>query len=366
MQVNAINLTAEQQNQAREIITKSIDNRRIYHPEKLDFTHLVIEKVVTLANQWLPILAKHKDDYKATLPALKITKTEKSIVQQIFENIFKIKIVFDYASEPQAPKCTVIPNGLHWQYPLSDQETSEYRVTCTWFLGNNFVGKEAQKPAAIPTALVTSAYREELANLRNLPFDCILKVIKDGAQIELPAHRFKLACHSQMFFTLFDSATYKEATSGEFSIPDHTYESVKTMLDFIYTGELDPKSSAQHLLAVTQLAHQYQIRSLVIACEQHLSERLHTEFEKIYEVASLLKLDNLLPFCLEYIAREGDKLIPLFINSINTDNFAILYQTAHNLSLAPLVHELEMWKKYNVQGKTLEISVETTIEPAKD
>lgn len=361
--VNQIVLTPDQRDVARKIITNTI-NGTVTHPDKFDFVPMIIDNVTALASRWFQALANNTN-YKATLPQIKASILDKNILTHIFTSIFKVTLTLEtanYQDFPREQSDSVIPAGLHW----SRTQTYELRnVTCSWYLGNPFITPQAFTIAPLTKQLAETAYKQEERKIRAMPSDFTLKASCNGIDATFPAHRLKLAAHSALFFQLFDSANYKEATSGELTISDHLPETVGAMLDYMYNGELDASLSLTQVLAVTKLADQYQVKSLTIACEQYLSGKLDNNFEEIYEIAAPLNLQNLLPFCLQHIGSDTTRT-QAFIDSITVENFATLYQMAHEHSLTPLLHELTMWKKYNANARGFDFSIEPAANPEID
>lgn len=361
--VNQIVLTPDQHTQARKIITNAI-NGIVHHPDKFDFVPMVIDNVIALASKWFQTLANN-NNYKATLPPIKVSFLDKSILTSIFTGIFKVTLAVDnvsYQEFPREQSDSIIPAGLQWSRPQTYEQRS---VTCSWYLGNPFITPQAFTIAPLAKQLAEAAYKEEERKIRAMPSDFTLKVSCNGSDATFATHRLKLAAHSAVFFQLFDSGKYKETATGEFIISDHLPETVGAMLDYIYNGELDASLSLTQVLALTKLADQYQVKSLTIACEQYLSDKLDKDFEKIYEVAALYNLKNLLPFCLQHIGVDKTRT-QAFIDSITVENFATLYQMAHEHSLSPLLNELTMWKKYNANARGFDFSIEPAAPPEID
>lgn len=361
--VTPITLTPDQRDQARKIITNTI-NGIVHHPDKFDFVPMVIDNVIALASKWFQTLANN-NTYNATLPQIKVSLLDKSILTSIFTSIFKVTLTLDtagYTDFPRERSDSIIPAGLHW----TRTQTYELRTpVCSWYIGNPFITPQAFKIAPLTKQLADTAYKEEERKIRTMPSDFTLKVNYNGSDATFSAHRLKLASHSATFFQLFDSANYKEAASGELTIANHLPETVGAMLDFIYNGELDSSLTLTQVLALTKLADQYQIKSLTIACEQYLSGKLDKGFEEIYEIAALLNLKNLLPYCLQHIGIDKMRT-QAFIDSITVDNFATLYQMAYEHSLSPLLNELTMWKKYNARARGFDFTIEPAANPEID
>uniref|UniRef100_A0A158PAE0 BTB domain-containing protein n=1 Tax=Angiostrongylus cantonensis TaxID=6313 RepID=A0A158PAE0_ANGCA len=123
--------------------------------------------------------------------------------------------------------------------------------------------------------------------------DCLIKV---GSK-EIKAHRCVLGQHSPVFRSMFNNESMVEAREGIIDILDAKYESVRAMVEFMYTGSMDTvdSNSVDEVLAI---ADKYEVLPLKEQCERLISNTINQKnitsiavFADTY-TATLLKQDR--------------------------------------------------------------------------
>ncbi|CAD6186056.1 unnamed protein product [Caenorhabditis auriculariae] len=96
--------------------------------------------------------------------------------------------------------------------------------------------------------------------------DCVIKV---GSK-QIKAHRCILGQMSPVFKSMFNNESMLEAQNGVIDMTDAKYESVRAMVEFMYTGSTDAldSNSVDEILAI---ADKYEVLPLKEQCERQIS-----------------------------------------------------------------------------------------------
>ena len=89
-------------------------------------------------------------------------------------------------------------------------------------------------------------------------------------------HRNVLALWSPVFETMFTS-NFREKHKGEIQLPGKSAESMKALLSMIYPPAKQ-ELTRENCVAILELAHEYQIASIVEKCEYFLWSELHRKY----------------------------------------------------------------------------------------
>ncbi|CAI4231490.1 unnamed protein product [Auanema sp. JU1783] len=100
--------------------------------------------------------------------------------------------------------------------------------------------------------------------------DCSIKI---GTKL-IKAHRCVLGQHSPVFRSMFLNDSMLEAQNGVIEMPDAKYESVRIMVEFMYTGSLDALDSSNIVDDVLTVADKYEVLILKEQCERIISQSL--------------------------------------------------------------------------------------------
>ncbi|XP_057326399.1 uncharacterized protein LOC130668235 [Microplitis mediator] len=100
-------------------------------------------------------------------------------------------------------------------------------------------------------------------------------IVKVGSE-ELPANKMVLAYHSPVFAVMFNTdMTEKRANS--INIKDFDVDTVKEVMRFMYSGEVEPIDDSDLLLKLLSFAHMFQVDKLKNFCEYELTECLSVD-----------------------------------------------------------------------------------------
>ena len=141
------------------------------------------------------------------------------------------------------------------------------------------------------------------SSLESVKFaDCTLKV---GSQ-KYRCHRVILAARSKVFSAMFEH-DLKENEQGEVTIKDLDAETVKDMLNYIYSGKAkNIKVNARSLLAA---AEKYDLQELKNMCEKCLSEDITVgNCINLLKLAELYRANDLKKQLLQFVAVNAKSL----------------------------------------------------------
>ncbi|KAI3849747.1 hypothetical protein MKW98_026661 [Papaver atlanticum] len=136
-----------------------------------------------------------------------------------------------------------------------------------------------------------------------------IKVKPGGRGRAIPAHKFLLAARSEIFKTMLASDTCKVAPAGSISLPEFSYEELKTFLEFLYGGSLAKEKFKKHFYTLTIAADKYVIPHLQKFCEQQILNMLDASNAlKVLEISEYKNEIVLLPHFEEF-ARQNPHLM---------------------------------------------------------
>ncbi|CAH8387321.1 unnamed protein product [Eruca vesicaria subsp. sativa] len=129
-----------------------------------------------------------------------------------------------------------------------------------------------------------------LAFKNSVHTDVIVKSAGDGPGI--PAHKTILAAKSKVFSYMLDSDECKTSVEKSITIPDLSYEELKALLEFFYSGILSPTN--KHIRALYVAADKYDIPYLQELCRDHFKST--TTLSNVLDILemSTIHSDNLL------------------------------------------------------------------------
>eukprot|EP00931_Biecheleriopsis_adriatica_P108471 TRINITY_DN82795_c0_g1_i1.p1 TRINITY_DN82795_c0_g1~~TRINITY_DN82795_c0_g1_i1.p1 ORF type:complete len:374 (-),score=67.20 TRINITY_DN82795_c0_g1_i1:101-1222(-) len=120
---------------------------------------------------------------------------------------------------------------------------------------------------------------------------------------DVRAHSLVLMARSEVFSAML-STPMREGLEKTIVISDLGVEAVKSMLQFLYSGELTPDDlkSDEKALGILEAAHRYNIEDLVDICVQGLTARfdVNSVGEWLY-VADLMGNSNFRAKCMEFV-----------------------------------------------------------------
>uniref|UniRef100_A0A1I7U9I2 BTB domain-containing protein n=1 Tax=Caenorhabditis tropicalis TaxID=1561998 RepID=A0A1I7U9I2_9PELO len=127
----------------------------------------------------------------------------------------------------------------------------------------------SDEPEEMPEVIVRSNNRnmweEELFT------DCVIHV---GSKY-IKAHRCILGQNSPVFKSMFSSPNMIEAQRGEIHIQDAKYDSVRAMVEFMYTGATESLESQGNIDEILAIADKYEVLMLKDQCERLIAQTIN-------------------------------------------------------------------------------------------
>ncbi|KAK0161725.1 hypothetical protein PV327_008143 [Microctonus hyperodae] len=98
---------------------------------------------------------------------------------------------------------------------------------------------------------------------------------------EILVHKIILAAYSPVFLTMFKSGM-TESSNNRIIVTDIEIEIMEKVVEFMYTGTINPIPEYDVLLSIMKVADKYEINNLKILCEQKLSEKM--TIKNVFEI----------------------------------------------------------------------------------
>ncbi|VDD87144.1 unnamed protein product [Enterobius vermicularis] len=138
--------------------------------------------------------------------------------------------------------------------------------------------------------------------------DCVFKNKLKVGDREIKAHRCFLTQHSEVFRAMFNQETMLEAERGVIEITDFDYQSVKAMLEYIYSGSTTNVTS--HVEEVLSLAEKYAIKPLKEFCGLYLASKISTaNLASTALLADMYSSIPLLKRCARYLSENRTSVL---------------------------------------------------------
>lgn len=208
-----------------------------------------------------------------------------------------------------------------------------YKLRLSWNKGNIFK----------PKYKLASPYKNQFESLNDMRknnefVDCIIEV--EGQSI--PVHRCILAAKSSVFKAML-TLPVKESIEKKIRFPNEKLNIINLFLDYIYQGfVIIDDMKLDDILALTRLAHQYEINDLFNACRSLLYEQLISaeNIIEVYLLAQELDSKPLMTICELYATRIPDLTID--VSAITDfDHLTKIYQVAQKLELKGYMASIE-------------------------
>ncbi|XP_024871354.1 protein roadkill-like isoform X2 [Temnothorax curvispinosus] len=247
-------------------------------------------------------------------------KCKLSILNAKREEIIKMKLNMhqficgqDWGYEQFIRRDSLLDNGL-----LSDDKLT---IFCEISVMDNVTS--SNDPVTIPFEISKC----ELDNVGLLLFEnsefSDITVLVDGREIK--AHKAILAAQSRVFSAMFKSEMTEKRNNVK--IEDMDFETVREMLQFIYTGKVEKLEKMPNLLYA---AEKYELKNLKVICEKILGTRLTIEnVAKILILADLCRADYLKAQVLDIIKTH-------LTDVLNTEGYKSLANSHPHLMLETL------------------------------
>lgn len=134
-----------------------------------------------------------------------------------------------------------------------------------------------------------NAYVQQIASQHDDP--TFTDVILVCNETEIPSHRVILAARSELFKMMLSSSSFKEGLTRRVEIEEMSLNTLKAMLNYIYTDDFEPDDI--NLCELYTTADRFMIAGLVQKCESYMHESLSVERAAEYFLLSHLHLPAL-------------------------------------------------------------------------
>lgn len=149
--------------------------------------------------------------------------------------------------------------------------------------------------------------------LTDVSFRVGSEVVKGKEEVEtIRAHKFMLAMFSSVFEAMFmGSFMETNCSPGELiKLPDIHPSAFKTLLEFIYVGELDKNLTTADALGTLYAAKKYDISELEIECLRFLKEKISVENAvTIFQAAQMFEEKELRDEAQAFLRRNFDTVM---------------------------------------------------------
>ncbi|CCD66124.1 BTB and MATH domain-containing protein 42 [Caenorhabditis elegans] len=125
--------------------------------------------------------------------------------------------------------------------------------------------EQEEMPEVIVRANNRSMWEDELFT------DCVIHV----GNKHIKAHRCILGQNSPVFKSMFSSPNMIEAQKGEIHIEDAKYDSVRAMVEFMYTGATESLESQGNIDEILAIADKYEVLMLKDQCERLIAQTIN-------------------------------------------------------------------------------------------
>ncbi|KAI1698768.1 BTB/POZ domain-containing protein [Ditylenchus destructor] len=136
--------------------------------------------------------------------------------------------------------------------------------------------------------------------------DCTVQV----GTVAFEVHKCILAQHSRVFRSMFAHSSTIEAQSGRIVISDCKPETVRAMLEYMYTGSLDDTALKTCAVELLVASDKYEVIALKEVCEAFLGSSVNNEnILKLVSIADLYSASHLKKTCVSHIATNRNTVL---------------------------------------------------------
>ena len=128
-------------------------------------------------------------------------------------------------------------------------------------------------------------------------------VVQNGSVLKrISAHKLILSSVSPVFKAMF-THDFQENKTGEVRINDHSFDAMKFLVDYIYSGFFG-RLKMDLALAVHSAAHYYQIKPLVVPTEQYIQANITKgSVVSIFKAPKLRDVGLIQKMCLDLMVK---------------------------------------------------------------
>ncbi|KAK0092475.1 hypothetical protein PV326_001333 [Microctonus aethiopoides] len=207
-------------------------------------------------------------------------------------------------------------------------ETNIENLLQDFFISNIYVDDESSNIITIRCNIMWRAFKkpepqildnicDRFKNFLTSPDLSDVTIVID--ETEIPVHKIILAAYSSVFLAMF-KADMTESVNKRIVITDIEVDIMKKVIEFMYTGGIDPIPEWNALLSILEVAEKYQIMNLKELCEEKLSQNITIDnVLKILERVSLCEVPKLMETLISFMVEKKSQIVEL-------EDFAGLYR----------------------------------------
>ncbi|KAE8714729.1 BTB/POZ domain-containing protein [Hibiscus syriacus] len=170
-----------------------------------------------------------------------------------------------------------------------------------WITNMKEIEEDLNKKISFLSGLIV-AFRDQIHT------DIQLKPGNDGPTI--PAHRALLAARSEIFRNMLDSDGCKAPPSDTITLPELNTEELESLLEFLYSGNLDSDKLEKHVYSLFVAADKYEIPYLQDFCERYMLSSLNaSNVLEILEISDICSNKTLKETALNFIVRNMEDIV---------------------------------------------------------
>ncbi|XP_039038256.1 BTB/POZ domain-containing protein At3g56230-like [Hibiscus syriacus] len=170
-----------------------------------------------------------------------------------------------------------------------------------WITNMKEIEEDLNKKISFLSGLIV-AFRDQIHT------DIQLKPGNDGPTI--PAHRALLAARSEIFRNMLDSDDCKAPPSDTITLPELNTEELESLLEFLYSGNLDSDKLEKHVYSLFVAADKYEIPYLQDFCERYMLCSLNaSNVLEIIEISDVCSNKTLKETALNFIVRNMEDIV---------------------------------------------------------
>jgi hypothetical protein len=155
-----------------------------------------------------------------------------------------------------------------------------------------------------PNVRLAKEFSEICLNTAEQP-DPLVDVTLYVEERKIYGHRLILSLASKYFRRMF-STNMAEANNKEVYLEDIDFNTMQSLLGFIYSGSIEEEKITLKLL---EAADRFEVMPLIDVCCQTLSKSINSEnVAEIYETSYMHSMENLTHDCVIFMAQRWDRL----------------------------------------------------------
>ncbi len=168
--------------------------------------------------------------------------------------------------------CFNVPESIETDFVLQLNKQKSLDLRPFYFSSITYVIECDQTPIDMKHFVNEKSFLDEIAATKTNDTFADATLVCQGEVIR--CHRVILAARSGLFETMFTQIGFKEGASKQVEVKEMPLATLKAMIDYIYSDQLDEETDISALFSA---AHLYRIDGLVIRCADIMIKTLAVE-----------------------------------------------------------------------------------------